>query len=210
MKLLHRLLLLFRLPQLYNGLVSTLLVKNILYSADLMFVTHLPLLYLIIHRYIYSRYSSVFLMLYQLYHSLLSSTCHDLAKWLSHYFFSFLYGLIIQERSIGKCHITRCHRSYHVMESHDECGKVAHRPCSSCISSVQEFNKDPIEFSLLTWIRSRIKCSPLSLTLLSLHPWVFTWVLQPELLLKIITIVYVCDSGLEIDFSYDLRDEEIS
>ena len=23
------------------------------------------------------------------------------------------------------------------MESHDECGKVAHRPCSSCISSIQ-------------------------------------------------------------------------
>jgi len=170
----------------------------------------LPHVFLITTSWYIGIYSPIFLMLYQLYHSLLSSTCHDLAKWLSHYFFSFLYGLIIQERSIGKCHMTRCHRSYHVTPSHDECGKVAHRPCSSCISSVQEFNKDPIEFSLLTWIRSRIKCSPLSLTLLSLHPWVFTWVLQPELLLKIITIVYVCDSGLEIDFSYDLRDEEIS
>ena len=145
----------------------------------------------------------------------LLTKCHDLVKQLSYYLYFFSFPFILSwtyytEGSVGKYHITRCHRSYHVMESHDECGKVAHRPCSSCISSVQEFNKDSIEFSLLTWIRSRIKYSPLSLILLSLHPWVFTWVLQPELLLKIVTIVYVCSNGLEIDFSYDLRDEEIS
>ena len=27
-----------------------------------------------------------------------------------------------------------------------------------CISSVQELNEDSIEFSLSTWIRSRVKC----------------------------------------------------
>jgi len=25
---------------------------------------------------------------------------------------------------------------------HDECGKIVHRPCNSCISSIQEINKD--------------------------------------------------------------------
>jgi len=34
------------------------------------------------------------------------------------------------------------------MKSHDNHGKVVHRPCSSCISSVQEMHKDSIEFSL--------------------------------------------------------------
>ena len=48
--------------------------------------------------------------------------------------------------------------------SHDECGKVVHRPCSSCINSIQELNKNSIKFSLLTWLRSRIKCLLLSLT----------------------------------------------
>jgi len=50
------------------------------------------------------------------------------------------------------------------MTSHDDYGKVVHRPCNSYISSVQELNKNPIEFSLSTWIKSRIKCSLLSLT----------------------------------------------
>ena len=33
-------------------------------------------------------------------------------------------------------------------ESHDRCGKIVHRPCSSCISSVENLNKNSIEFSL--------------------------------------------------------------
>jgi len=47
---------------------------------------------------------------------------------------------------MGKCHITNvtyyghisgCHSvTSHEMMSHDECGKVVHRPCSSCISSI--------------------------------------------------------------------------
>jgi len=68
------LLLFFILLHISNGSVSALLVGHVLYSADLMSATCIPYLLLMVHRYIYSRYSSVFLMLYQLYHSLPSST----------------------------------------------------------------------------------------------------------------------------------------
>jgi len=53
------------------------------------------------------------------------------------------------------------HVIYHMkkIESHDECGKLVHRPCSSCISSVQKLNKNSIEFSLSTWTWSVIKSS---------------------------------------------------
>ena len=38
-------------------------------------------------------------------------------------------------------HITVTHQDVtvlcHIMKSHDECGRVVHRPYSSCISSVQ-------------------------------------------------------------------------
>ena len=36
--------------------------------------------------------------------------------------------------------------SYHMM-SHDECGKVMHRPYSSCISSIQKITGTPLSFS---------------------------------------------------------------
>jgi len=42
--------------------------------------------------------------------------------------------------------------SHHMMShdgSHDKCGKVVHRPCSSCISSIGKSNRDSIKFSLL-------------------------------------------------------------
>ena len=55
------------------------------------------------------------------------------------FIFLFLFGLTIQGRSVGKYHIT-CHShmsGYHRVKSHDECGKVVHRLCSSYISSVQ-------------------------------------------------------------------------
>jgi len=43
----------------------------------------------------------------------------------------------------------RCHSVIsHKMESHDNHGKVVHRPCSHCISSIQEIHEDFIEFSL--------------------------------------------------------------
>jgi len=38
----------------------------------------------------------------------------------------------------------------HRMKSHDNCGKVVHRPCSNCISSVQKMHEDSIEFFLLS------------------------------------------------------------
>ena len=69
---LHGPLLCFRLLHISNGSVSTSLVGHVLYSADLM--SAICSYYFIVHRYIYSRYSSVFPMLYQLYHSLPSST----------------------------------------------------------------------------------------------------------------------------------------
>jgi len=68
------LLLCFILLHISNGLVSASLVGHVLYSADLMSVTCTLHYYLMVHRYIYSRYSLVFPMLYQLYHSLLSQT----------------------------------------------------------------------------------------------------------------------------------------
>ena len=70
----YGLLLHFTLLHISNGLVSVSLVGHVLYSADLMSAICSPYYYLMVHRYIYSRYFSVFLMLYQLYHSLPSST----------------------------------------------------------------------------------------------------------------------------------------
>ena len=70
----HGLLLCFILLHVSNGSVSASLVGHVLYSTELMSATCIPHWYLMVHRYIYSRYSSVFLILYQLYHSLPSST----------------------------------------------------------------------------------------------------------------------------------------
>ena len=73
------------------------------------------------------------------------SGCHDLAKWLSYYlyFFSFLFlfGLTIQERKCGKVSYDNIiHHNYiseyHRVTLYNECGKVVHRPYSSCISSI--------------------------------------------------------------------------
>jgi len=52
--------------------------------------------------------------------------------------------------------------------SHKECGKIVHRPCSSCISSVQEINKDSIEFFLLTQTWSGFKLEPYNEVIVSL------------------------------------------
>ena len=71
---LHGPLLCFISLYISNGSVSALLVGHVLYLVDLMFATCIPYLLLMVHRYIYSRYSPVFLMLYQLYHSLPSLT----------------------------------------------------------------------------------------------------------------------------------------
>ena len=71
---LHGQLLCFILLYISKSSVNASLVEHVLYSADLMSAMCCPHLLLMVHRYIYSRYSSVFSMLYQLYHSLPSST----------------------------------------------------------------------------------------------------------------------------------------
>ena len=66
----HGLFLCFISLHISNGSVSTSLVGHVLYSADLMSAICIPYFHLMVYRYIYNRYSSVFLTLYQLYHSL--------------------------------------------------------------------------------------------------------------------------------------------
>ena len=73
----YELFLCFILLHISNSSVSTSLVGHVLYSVDLMSAICSPRYYLMVHRYIYSRYSSVFLMLYQLYHFLPSSTLNS-------------------------------------------------------------------------------------------------------------------------------------
>ena len=71
--------------------------------------------------------------------------CHNLAKWLSHYFILLSFYFLIwtyytrKECRKGSHDNVACHSHISVctwMMSHDKCGKVVHRPCSSCISSV--------------------------------------------------------------------------
>jgi len=59
--------------------------------------------------------------------------------------------------------------------SHDRCGKIVHRPCSSYISSIQEIEEDSIKFSLSTQTWSRFKL-----------PWLepYTKLSQPAILSK--------------------------
>jgi len=57
--------------------------------------------------------------------------------------FLFSFGLTIQERSIEKYYITILHiivtcQGCHRVTLHDDCGKVVHRPCNNCISSIQD------------------------------------------------------------------------
>ena len=84
-------------------------------------------------------------------------------KWLSNYlyFFFFFHIWTYYTRKCRKVSHDMPHVIYHMkkIESHDECGKLVHRPCSSCISSVQKLNKNSIEFSLSTWTWSVIKSS---------------------------------------------------
>jgi len=78
----HRLLLCFILLHISNSSVSASLVGHVLYSADLMSAICISHILLMVHRYIYSRYSPVFPMLYQLYYSLPSSTLNLSLKFL--------------------------------------------------------------------------------------------------------------------------------
>jgi len=60
----HGLLLCLILLHISNGSVSASLVGHVLYSADPLSATYTPHYYLMVHRYIYSRYSFVFLTFY--------------------------------------------------------------------------------------------------------------------------------------------------
>jgi len=68
--------------------------------------------------------------------------CHNLAKWLSHYLFLFLFlfsfylGLTIQ-KGVQESVTSQVSHSHSHMMSHNRHGKVVHRSCSSCISSVE-------------------------------------------------------------------------
>jgi len=70
---------------------------------------------------------------------------------------------------MGKYHVTSVTVSQSHDKSHDGCGKIVHRPCSSCISSVQEIEEDSIEFFLSTQTWRVIKLSQAKL----LHLWSF-------------------------------------
>jgi len=87
---------------------------------------------------------------------------YDLAKQLSHYlyllYFTLLFLLDLLHRkecrkvSCHKCHIVmvtwqKVTVSYHMTSydgSHDNCGKVVHRPYSSCISSIENLTGTPL------------------------------------------------------------------
>jgi len=69
------------------------------------------------------------------------------------YFILFSLGLTMQKRvqeSITSqvSQVTRQEVTVSHYGSHDKCGKVVHRPCNSCISSVGKSNGDSIKFSL--------------------------------------------------------------
>ena len=61
-------------------------------------------------------------------------------------FFSFSFGLTIQGRSVGKCHMSQCNVTQ--IKSYDNHRKVVHKLYGNCISNIQEIHKDSIEFSL--------------------------------------------------------------
>ena len=62
------------------------------------------------------------------------------------YYFSFSFGLTTQE-GVWESVTSQVSPSHSHMTSHDgshdKCGKVVHRPCSSCISSIQKIMETP-------------------------------------------------------------------
>ena len=83
---------------------------------------------------------NIFIPLASTIKSFFSKDCYNLAKWLSHYLYFFSFSFFLSwiyytEGSAGKCHITSVTQG--VTMSHDRHGKIVHRPCSNCISSVE-------------------------------------------------------------------------
>jgi len=77
------------------------------------------------------------------------------------FFFFFLLDLLHRKECrkvlCHKCHIVTvlCHKCHIVtvlchMMSHDGCGKTVHRPCSSCISSIENLMETLLS-SVMTW-----------------------------------------------------------
>jgi len=59
------------------------------------------------------------------------------------FFFSFSFSLL-HRKECGKVLLSHSHMVMSYNKLHDECGKVVHRPYSSCISSVQEIMETPL------------------------------------------------------------------
>jgi len=85
--------------------------------------------------------------------------------------------------------ISQCHVIW--MESHDECGRVVHRPCSSCISSVQNpietLSSSPCQLKLGVWLSClRLSCytpgvySTIYILLQLRHPWSYSPISQGQ------------------------------
>ena len=108
--------------------------------------------------------------------------CHDLEKWLSYYLYLLYFTLLLDllhREECGKVSHHKCHRYHsHMMESHmvmsydkshDECRKVVHRPCSSCISSAI---KDMQSGSRVAWSGAELLWSGRELTTkVGEQPW---------------------------------------
>ena len=104
--------------------------------------------------------------------------CHDLTKQLSHYlyFFFFYLGLTTQ-KGVQESVMSQVSQSYD--GSHDRHGKEVHRPCSSCISSIEKSNGNSIEFSLsITEQRAVGFILAWSLAFLHLEQLSFSWAIH--------------------------------
>jgi len=80
------------------------------------------------------------------------------------YFTFFSYLDLLHKEGVWESVTCHSHMSQsHVRMSHDKCGKVVHRPCSSCISSVQNqmgtLSSSPCQLRLGVWLSHlRLSC----------------------------------------------------
>ena len=82
----------------------------------------------------------------------LMSWLGKMAKVIIYFSFLFFSGLTTQGWSMRKYHVTKCHkvtglwvivRWCHMTKSHGNHGKIVHRLCSSCISSIGNLTGTP-------------------------------------------------------------------
>ena len=74
-------------------------------------------------------------------------------------FFFFSLGLTTYKKC-GKVSCHKCHS--HIVTSHDEFGKIEHRPCSSCISSIQKIMETPLSSPCQLGLGGWLSCLRLS------------------------------------------------